>query len=186
MHAHAAFVTASTSSCNLVGCLINQTPSPSPVLDPAIAALSTSADWQLLEIDVLTTQHHLSLAIDNAVHHQLLSLAPSNRVRALAHARDWLNGCHQPPWASTSKTDLSNAVSGIGWVSPSTVFRNHVQSVTALQTNLVTTRWEVEGTVAASPAIMPFWMSYSQLLNLQLWLQFGSPLHDLQIPFQAD
>ena len=102
LHAPAAFVASSISSCNMVGRLLNQTPSSSPVLGAAIAALSTSAarpDWQLLdEIDVPTTQHHLSLAIDEAVHHQLLSLAPSTRARALAlstslpHTGDWLNG----------------------------------------------------------------------------------------------
>ena len=43
-------------------------------------------------------QHHLSFAIDEAVHHQLFSSAPSVRARALAnstslsHAGSWLNG----------------------------------------------------------------------------------------------
>ena len=87
LHAPAAFV-ASTSACNLVGQLFNEPPSHSPTLGPAIAALSTSAlrpDWEGPdEIDVPTTQRHLSLAIDEEVHHQLLSSAPSTRARALA------------------------------------------------------------------------------------------------------
>ncbi len=42
-------------------------------------------------------QHHLSRAIDDALHHQLTTAAPSTRARALAlstslpHAGDWLN-----------------------------------------------------------------------------------------------
>ena len=62
-------------------------PTLSPFLGPALTALSSAVaclDWQGLDkIDVPTTQHHLSLAIDEAVHHQLLSSAPSPRARAL-------------------------------------------------------------------------------------------------------
>ena len=72
-------------------------------LEPVLAALSTSAsrpDWvSLNDIDVPLHQHHLSEAIDKAVHAHVLSTASSTRSRALVestflpHAGDWLNGC---------------------------------------------------------------------------------------------
>ena len=81
--------------------ILAQPPDLSPHLDLAVSALATAAsqpDWQQLEvIDVLLRQHHLSQAIDESVHQQLLSSASSPRDRALAlsttlpHAGDWLN-----------------------------------------------------------------------------------------------
>ena len=102
LHAPAAFVASSYSSSELVGQLLNQPPGPSSLLASAIPALSASAsrpNWQTLDdIDIPIVQRHLSSAIDEAVHQQLLSSTQSTRARALAlstslpHAGDWLNG----------------------------------------------------------------------------------------------
>ena len=99
VHAPAAFI-ASTTSCKvLVEGILGHSPCPS---HQALATLSASAsrpDWQQLDdVDVPLLQHHLSLAINEAVYCQLFSSAPSVRARALAnstglpHAGDWLNG----------------------------------------------------------------------------------------------
>ena len=100
-HAPAAFIASSAQSRGLVEKILAQPPDLSPHLDPAVSALATAAsqpDWQQLEvIDVPLRQHHLSQAIDESVHQQLLSSASSPRDRALAlsttlpHAGDWLN-----------------------------------------------------------------------------------------------
>ena len=102
LHAPAAFVASSTRAEELVGRMLGHSPRHSPHLAQALAALSTSAsrpNWQQPEdVDVPGRQRHLSLAIDEATHHQLMSSAPSIRARALAlstalpHAGDWLNG----------------------------------------------------------------------------------------------
>ena len=86
----------------LLGRVLGHSPCPSQYLHQALATLSASAsrpDWQQLDdVDVPLLQHHLSLAIDEAVYCQLFSSAPSVRARALAnstslpHAGDWLNG----------------------------------------------------------------------------------------------
>ena len=97
-----AFI-ASTTSCKvLVEGILGHSPCPSQYLHQALATLSASTsrpDWQQLDdVDVPLLQHHLSLAIDEAVYCQLFSSAPSVRARALAnstslpHAGDWLNG----------------------------------------------------------------------------------------------
>ena len=100
-HAPAAFIASTTSCKELVEGILGHSPSPSQHLQ-ALATLSASAsrpDWQQLDdVDVPLHQHHLSFAIDEAVHHQLFSSAPSVRARALAnstslsHAGSWLNG----------------------------------------------------------------------------------------------
>lgn len=102
LHAPAAFVASSTRAEELVGRMLGHSPRHSPHLAQALAAISASAsrpDWQQPEdVDVPGRQRHLSLAIDEATHHQLMSSAPSIRARALAlstalpHAGDWLNG----------------------------------------------------------------------------------------------
>ena len=75
---------------------------PPPHTSSTMAALSAAAsrpDWvNLDEVDVPLRQHSLSVIIDEAVYHHLLSSAPSTRFCALAlssalpHAGDWLNG----------------------------------------------------------------------------------------------
>ena len=100
-HAPAAFIASSAQSRGLVEKILAQPPDLSPHLDLTVSAPATAAsqpDWQQLEvIDVPLRQHHLSRAIDESVHQQLLSSASSPRDRALAlsttlpHAGDWLN-----------------------------------------------------------------------------------------------
>lgn len=102
LHAPAAFVASSCASQGLVGQILDLPRGTPPRLLSAVSDLSVAADrpdWQQLEdIDVPIRQNHLSFAIDEAVHHRLLSSAPSIRARALAHssalphAGDWLNG----------------------------------------------------------------------------------------------
>ena len=102
LHAPAAFIASSAQFAELVGRMLGQPPRQSPHLAQALADLSSSAsrpDWQQLEdIDVPIRQHHLSRAIDDVLHHQLTTAAPSTRARALAlstalpHAGDWLIG----------------------------------------------------------------------------------------------
>ena len=102
LHAPAAFVASSTQFAELVGRILGQPTCQSPHLAPALTDLSSSAsrpDWQQLEdVDVPLCQRPLSLAIDEALHNQLIASAPSIRHRALAlstalpHAGDWLNG----------------------------------------------------------------------------------------------
>ena len=102
LHAPAAFIASSAQFAGLVGRMLGQPPRQSPHLAQALADLSSSAsrpDWQQLEdIDVPIRQHHLSRAIDDVLHHQLTTAAPSTRARALAlstalpHAGDWLIG----------------------------------------------------------------------------------------------
>ena len=63
---------------------------PSPVL-------ARPNRWSLENIDVPIHQHHLSVAIDEASHHLLLSSAPTTRARSLAlsssltYTFKWLN-----------------------------------------------------------------------------------------------
>ena len=102
LHAPAAFLASSLHSQSLVGAMLGGAPGLSTHTSSTMAALYSAAsrpDWQCLEdIDVPLRQHSLSLAIDDALHQQLLSSAPSTRASALAlssalpHARDWLNG----------------------------------------------------------------------------------------------
>ena len=100
-HAPAAFLASHISSLPLVEWILGHPPSPSPHTTSVISALFVAAarpDWLSLDvIDVPIRQRHLSLAIDEAVYHQLHSSAPTTRARvlclssALSHAGDWLN-----------------------------------------------------------------------------------------------
>ena len=102
LHAPAAFLASSLRSQSLVGAMLGGAPGLSTHTSSTMAALSSAAsrpDWQCFEdIDVTLRQHSLSLAIDDALHQQLLSSAPSTRASTLAlssalpHAGDWLNG----------------------------------------------------------------------------------------------
>ena len=103
LHAPAAFLGSSVRSQPLVERILGRPADISPHTSPAVAALATAAARQCLDdIDVPLRQHPLSLAIDKALHQNLLSSSPSIRSRALAlssslpHAGDWLNVVPSP------------------------------------------------------------------------------------------
>ncbi len=65
----------------------------------ALSASSSQPEWLSLEdIDIPLRQRHLSSAIDEAIHVNLLDTSPTTRASALVnstflpHAGDWLNG----------------------------------------------------------------------------------------------
>ena len=68
--------------------MLGQLSQPSPHLSHALGLLASSTscpDWLVLEdVDVPLRQKHLSLAIDDASHQELVATAPSTRVCALA------------------------------------------------------------------------------------------------------
>ena len=82
--------------------MLGQLSQPSPHLSHALGLLASSAsrpNWLVLEdVDVPLHQKHLSLAIDDASHQELVTSTSSTRARALAvssalpPAGDWLNG----------------------------------------------------------------------------------------------
>ena len=135
----------------------------------------TPSCWMRLMFPLLSIISHWLL-----MRLSTLSLAPSTQAVLWTFQPPYLTletgRSLQPPYDRVYLHDSRCiAVSGIGWVSPSTVSYTPVQSVAALHTNSMTTRWVVGGTVTASPAITPSRMSYSQLLNPQPWLQFRRP-----------
>ena len=115
VHASAAYISSVTQSKQLVAEILGWDPTPSRHLQTALERLAIAAgrsDWTSLEeVDVPFRQRHLSHALDEAVHLELLDTAPDTRSKALAmssaihHAGDWLNvipssslGLHLQDW----------------------------------------------------------------------------------------
>ena len=102
LHAPAAYVASSMGSRPLVESMLDLPSCLPPHFDSALAALSSATSQPLWlsadDINVPLHQRTLSRSIDEALHSQLLSSAPSTRARALVlstslpHAGDWLNG----------------------------------------------------------------------------------------------
>ena len=100
-HAPAAYLASHTTSFPLVERILGHPPGPSAHINSVVSALSSSAarpEWRSLEnIDVPIRQHHLSVAIDEASYHLLLSSTPTIRAQALVlssslpYAGEWLN-----------------------------------------------------------------------------------------------
>ena len=97
----AAYLCSISLSQPLVEIMLGWPPGSSLNTSSTVTSLSITIarpDWQSLDdIDVPLHQHSLSVSIDNASHHQLLTPALSDQVHALAlssglpHAGDWLN-----------------------------------------------------------------------------------------------